>query len=121
MPNFGKVSCFRRFNVNSLNLQEVLVSGIRMKGITSIHNSRRLQKKVKNPSLPSIFLFTTFHRNGHFLVISLEKVIAYSRAIMGHILYYNTKLRSSGGAIFDQSGNFLSSLWNRTSIFSIER
>ena len=82
MPNFGKVFCLMKFNVNSLKLQEVLVSGIRMKGITSIHNSRRLQKKVKDPSLPSIFLFTTFHKNGHFLVISPEKVIAYSRAIM---------------------------------------
>ena len=82
MPNFGKVFCLMKFNVNLLKLQEVLVSEIRMKGITSIHNSRRLQKKVKNPSLPSIFLFTTFHKNGHFLVISPEKVIAYSRAIM---------------------------------------
>jgi hypothetical protein len=70
MPNFGKVFCFMKFNVNSLKLQQVLVFGIRMEGITSIHNSRGLQKKAKIMSLPSNFLFTIFHKNGHFLVSS---------------------------------------------------
>jgi hypothetical protein len=121
MPKFGKVFCFMKFNVNSLKLQEVLVSGIRMKGITSIHNSRRLQKKVKNPSLPSIFLFITFHKKRSFLGQFTGEDYCLFKSYYGHILYYNTKLRSSGGAIFDQSGNFLSSLWNRTFIFSIDR
>ena len=113
MPNFGKVFCFMKFNVNSLKLQEVLVSGIRMKGITSIHNSRRLQKKVKNPSLPSIFLFTPFHKNGHFLVISPEKVIAYSRAIM---VIFSITTRS-----FDQVvGPFLTKVVTFYPVYGIE-
>ena len=110
-----------KFNVNLLKLQEVLVSEIRMKGITSIHNSRRLQKKVKE-SITAFDLFV-YHLSqkrsllGHFT----GEGYCLFKGHYGHILYYNMKLRSSGGAIFDQSGNFLSSSWNRTSIFSIER
>lgn len=105
MPNFGKVFCFMKFNVNSLKLQEVLVFGIRMKGITSIHNSRRLQKKAKNLSLLSIFLFPIFHKNGHLLVSSPEKVIAYSRAIM---VIFSITTRSSDQVV----GPFLTKVVN---------
>ena len=41
MPNFGKAYCFRKFNINPLNLQEVLLFGIGVKGIKNIHNSER--------------------------------------------------------------------------------
>jgi hypothetical protein len=105
MPNFGKVFCFMKFYVNSLKLQEVLVFGIRMKGITSIHNSRRLQKKAKNPSLPCVFLFIIFHKNGHFLVRSPEKVIAYSRAIM---VIFSITIRGSDQVV----GPFLTKVVN---------
>ena len=110
MPNFGKVFCFMKFNVNLLKLQEVLVFGIRMKGITSIHNSRRLQKKAKNPSLSSIFLFTIFHKKRSLLGQFPGEDYCLFKSHYGHILYYNTKLRLSGGAIFDQSGKFLANL-----------
>jgi hypothetical protein len=113
MPNFGKVFCFMKFNVNSLKLQEVLVAGMRMKGITSIHNLRRLQEKAKNPSLSSIFLFTIFHKNGHFLVSSPEKITAYSRAIM---VIFSITTRS-----FDQVvGPFLTKVVTFYPVYGIE-
>ena len=36
MPNFGKVYCFRKLNINSLKLQEVLLLGMGANGITSV-------------------------------------------------------------------------------------
>ncbi len=50
MPNFGKVFCFKKFNIKSLNLQEVLLFGINVKGMTKTHNSKREQRKANNPA-----------------------------------------------------------------------
>jgi hypothetical protein len=106
MPNFGKVFCFMKFNVNSLNLQEVLAFGIKVKEITSIHNSRRLQKKAKNPSLPCILFFSIFHRSGHFLFSSFEKPIACPETIMVMLSTHNSKLGSRGGPFLTKVVNF---------------
>src|SRR4030043_214865 len=67
MPNFGKVFCFMKFNVNLLELQEVSVFGITMQGITRTHNSGRLQKKAKNTPLPSLFVSTIFQKKRSLL------------------------------------------------------
>jgi hypothetical protein len=50
MPNFGKVDSFRKFNVNSLKLQEVLLLWMGVAGVASVHGQRRQQEKAENPS-----------------------------------------------------------------------
>jgi hypothetical protein len=107
MPNFGKVYRFRKFNINPLKLQEVLLFEIRGNGVTSIHNSKGEQKKAENPSVLLIFPFSNFHQSGHFLFISMKKLIAHPRTIIVP-LFNSTKLLPSGRAIFGQSDKFLS-------------
>jgi len=84
MPNFGRVFCFIKFNVNLSKLQEIFCTRMRMKEIAGIHNSKRLQRKAKNPSHPCIFLFIIFHKSGHFLLSLLEKIIASQRELRSY-------------------------------------
>jgi hypothetical protein len=48
------------------------------------HNSRRLQKKVKNTCLSPILLSTISHQNGHFLVSYSKTIVAtFSSTVPG--------------------------------------
>jgi hypothetical protein len=58
MPNFGKVFCFRRFDVNSLKLSEVLVFGMGFHGVASVRGQKTRTKKGRN----SLTVFNFFVR-----------------------------------------------------------
>jgi len=49
MPNFGKVDSFRKFNVNPLKLQQLLLFWMGVARVVSVYDQRREQEKAENP------------------------------------------------------------------------